>query len=97
MASDTAPSALEAAPALPHRPMPPQNLRSSDGVQLETPWHRAAMNLLIDQVAYQFRDRNDFFAGGDMVLYFSERADRAEAELENLRRELAALRGGKPT
>lgn len=57
-------------------PMPPQNLLETDDIPLETDWHRLAMNLLIEVVCYHFRERNDFFAGGNMFLYFSARQAR---------------------
>ncbi len=47
------------------------DLPSEDGIPLETNWHRIEMNLLIDSVHYLWRDRNDYFAGGNMFIYFS--------------------------
>jgi len=38
---------------------------------LETNWHRIQMNLLIDSVHFLWRDRTDYFAGGNMFIYFS--------------------------
>ncbi len=46
-------------------------LVETDGVPLETPWHRMAINLLIEAIVYFFRDRNDFFVGGNMFIYYS--------------------------
>src|SRR5581483_6254896 len=43
----------------------------SDGEPMDTAWHRDCMNLLIDCLYYHWRDRDDFFAGGDMFVYFS--------------------------
>lgn len=51
----------------------PFELVYSDGEPLETNWHRIQMNLLIDLI-YQVmteRGRTDFFAGGDMFVYYS--------------------------
>ena len=48
-----------------------RQLPSEDGVPLETPWHRSAMNLLIDITLYHNRDRDDFFVGGNMFIYYS--------------------------
>lgn len=45
-------------------------LPAEDGIPLETNWHRIAMNLLIDSVHYRWRDRNDYFVGGNMFIYF---------------------------
>lgn len=46
-------------------------LPSEDGIPMETPWHRAAMNCLIETLQYHWRDRSDFFVGGNMFIYFS--------------------------
>ena len=50
---------------------PPDNLPYDDGVPLESNWHRDAMNLLIELIHYLFTGRTDFFAGGNMFIYFS--------------------------
>ena len=46
-------------------------LPHSDGEVLETQWHRDVMLQLIDCANYHFRDRNDWWCGGDMFLYFN--------------------------
>ncbi|MGE3538367.1 MAG: Uma2 family endonuclease [Candidatus Tectimicrobiota bacterium] len=51
--------------------LPPSDLPAEDGVPLESDWHRGQMNLLIDSVTYRWRARRDFFAGGNMFIYFS--------------------------
>jgi len=38
---------------------------------LESLWHLHAMNLLIETAIYHFRDREDFFVGGNMFLYYN--------------------------
>jgi len=48
-------------------------LPETDGVPLETPWHHAAISLLIEILTYHWRERDDFFAGGNMFLYYSSR------------------------
>jgi Uma2 family endonuclease len=53
-------------------PIPPQNLPEEDDQNLESDWHRLAINLLIESLRYYWRDRHDFFVGGNMFLYFSE-------------------------
>jgi Uma2 family endonuclease len=65
-----------AAPPQVDFPTPPQNLPETDGIPLESDWHRLAMNLLIEVVRYFFRERTDFFAGGNMFIYFSSRQAR---------------------
>jgi Uma2 family endonuclease len=47
--------------------------QTDDGEPLETAWHRDCMNLLIASVLWWFRDREDFYAGGNMFIYFSPR------------------------
>ncbi len=46
-------------------------LVETDGVPLESPWHRAAINLLIDVVVWLFQGRKDYFVGGNMFVYFA--------------------------
>lgn len=43
-----------------------------DGIPLESDWHRLAMNVLIESVRYHLRARQDFYAGGNMFIYFCE-------------------------
>jgi Uma2 family endonuclease len=52
-------------------PMPPTDLIFDDGEPLETNRHRIAMNLLIRSLNQAYRERNDFFAGGNMFIYYS--------------------------
>jgi len=47
------------------------DLPAEDGIPMESNWHRIEMNLLIDSVHAHWRDRNDYFAGGNMFIYFS--------------------------
>src|SRR5262245_38377810 len=51
----------------------PFELVYEDGEPLETPWHRAQMNLLIDLIdrLMEERGRDDFYSGGDMFVYYS--------------------------
>jgi Uma2 family endonuclease len=58
-------------PFLPPVTIPKIDLPTEDGIPLETNWHRIQMNLLIDSVHYLWRDRTDFFVGGNMFIYFS--------------------------
>jgi Uma2 family endonuclease len=52
------------------------NLITDDGVPMETIWHRKCMNLLIDQVEYHLRDRDDFYVGGNAFIYYSPKQAR---------------------
>ena len=47
------------------------HLPAEDGIPMETNWHRLAMNLLLDSLHAHWRDRTDYFAGGNMFVYFS--------------------------
>jgi Uma2 family endonuclease len=47
------------------------DLPYDDGEPMESPWHRDAMVLLIDSIGTHWRDRADFFVGGNMFVYFS--------------------------
>lgn len=50
---------------------PTIDLPAEDGVPLESAWHRSQMNLLIDVVKHRWRERQDFYAGGNMFIYYS--------------------------
>ncbi|MBD2090648.1 Uma2 family endonuclease [Microcoleus sp. FACHB-1515] len=52
-------------------PTPPTDLVFDDGVPLESPRHRVAMNLLIRSAHQALRDRSDFYVGGNMFVYYS--------------------------
>jgi len=54
----------------------PIELLDEDGENLETEWHRWAMNILIESVRQHYRDRNDLYAGGNMFVYYNERQAR---------------------
>lgn len=48
-------------------------LTHSDGEPMETPWHRDNMHLLLDSIHTRWADREDFYAGGNMFIYFGNR------------------------
>lgn len=48
-----------------------EDLPYEDGIPLETNWHREQMNLLIETLCLHWHDRPDFFAGGNMFIYYS--------------------------
>ncbi len=50
---------------------PTLDLPAEDGMPLESDWHRGQMNLLIESVVYRWRARQDFFTGGNMLIYYS--------------------------
>jgi Uma2 family endonuclease len=49
----------------------PTDLPDSDGEPLETPWHRAAIRLLIEALVVHLRGRTDFFVGGNTFIYYN--------------------------
>ncbi|OCR01955.1 hypothetical protein BCD67_05600 [Oscillatoriales cyanobacterium USR001] len=51
---------------------PPTDLIFDDGEPMESNRHRIAMNVLIRSLKHAWNDRNDFFTGGNMFVYFSE-------------------------
>lgn len=57
-------------------PMPPTNLIFDDGEPLESNRHRIAMNTLIRSLQQAWADRNDFFTGGNMFIYYSSEQAR---------------------
>jgi Uma2 family endonuclease len=56
--------------------LPDVRLAETDGVPLESHWHVLQIALLIELLAYRFRDRDDYYAGGNMFIYFSEEQAR---------------------
>jgi Uma2 family endonuclease len=52
-------------------PMPPTDLIFDDGEPLESNRHRIAMNVLIRSFQQGNANRNDFFTGGNMFIYYS--------------------------
>jgi Uma2 family endonuclease len=46
-------------------------LIADDGEPMDSEWHRRCMNLLIDQIDFLYRARQDYFVGGNMFIYFS--------------------------
>jgi Uma2 family endonuclease len=57
-------------------PLPKVKLRETDGEPLESSWHRAEIGLLLEVLAWLFRDRDDYYAGGNMFIYFNEEQAR---------------------
>jgi Uma2 family endonuclease len=55
-------------------PRPPSSdeLVYDDGEPMESARHRQQMTVLIESLEYAWRDRDDFYVGGNMFLYFSE-------------------------
>jgi Uma2 family endonuclease len=44
----------------------------SDGEPMDSPWHRDCMMLLIASILHRWRDRDDFYVGGNMFIYFNQ-------------------------
>jgi Uma2 family endonuclease len=51
--------------------IPDIELPYDDGEPLETNWHRLQINLLGDMLHQHWPERTDFFAGGNMFVYYS--------------------------
>lgn len=56
--------------------LPKIDLIDDDGEPMESDWHVKAMLLLISCTEWWFRDRDDFYVGGNMFIYFSEQQAR---------------------
>ncbi|AKG23389.1 Uma2 family endonuclease [Calothrix sp. 336/3] len=54
-------------------PMPPTDLIFDDGEPLESNRHRVAINLLICSLKHHWVERNDYFIGGNMFVYYSSK------------------------
>ena len=57
-------------------PLPPTDLIFDDGEPLESNRHRIAMNVLIEAVHQAYQGRDDYFAGGNMFVYYSSKQVR---------------------
>lgn len=53
-------------------PTPPTDLIFDDGEPLESNRHRIAMNVLIRSLQQAWSERNDFYTGGNMFVYYSD-------------------------
>lgn len=56
----------------PRVPPGEDELPCDDGEPMETERHRKQMNILIDSLELAWADRDDFYVGGNMAIYFSE-------------------------
>jgi Uma2 family endonuclease len=57
-------------------PEVPKNLPSDNGENMDSPWHRNQIQLLIHVLEYHWRERKDFYCGGNMFVHFSEERAR---------------------
>ncbi len=55
---------------------PPRDLIFDDGSPWESNRHRIAMNVLISAVTLAYQNREDYFAGGNMFVYYSSEQAR---------------------
>ena len=51
--------------------VPALKLPTEDGEPLESSWHRAEINLLIETLGVHRREKEDYYAGGNMFVYYS--------------------------
>lgn len=72
-AKEAAASALVDVGDAPEYPFPYPNVElvETDGEPLDSDWQRLEINLLTESIKFHFRDRNDFYAGGNMFIYYS--------------------------
>lgn len=56
-----------------YRELTEDDLPYSDGVPMDNAWHGNCLDLLLDSLAQHWADRDDYYAGGDNFVYFSER------------------------
>ena len=52
------------------------DLQDEDGVPLETYWHRLAMNLLLEVTECYLQGGPDYFAGGNMFIYYRNKNNK---------------------
>lgn len=68
---DTPASIPDPVHAPPEVLFPPIELLSDDGEPMESDWHVKSMTLLTSCVDQCFADRDDYYVGGNMFIYFS--------------------------
>ncbi|MGB3788066.1 MAG: Uma2 family endonuclease [Phormidesmis sp.] len=73
----TSPPALVDSPAPADVTWPPSDLYS-DEPPLETTLHLQQMMLLLNCIDWLWKDRNDYFAGGNLTVYYSPRRRKSE-------------------
>jgi Uma2 family endonuclease len=73
---------------------PDFELVTGDGVPMDNPYHRMEMNLFLSLIRSRMLElgRADYFAGGDMFVYYSTEQAQAVAEEE---RQLALFESGR--
>ena len=55
---------------------PKVELVETDGMPRDSDWHRMCMELLLNVISFHFRDREDYYAGGNLIVYYSEEQAR---------------------
>ena len=68
----TASKPFPAISAAPRPKFPHLKLIDDDGEPLESHWHQAQISLLLAVLTWLWRDRDDFYAAGNMFIYYSE-------------------------
>jgi Uma2 family endonuclease len=54
------------------------DLPAEDGIPLDSNWQRAQIDLLIELINIYWADRSDFYAGGNMFIYYSPKRLKSE-------------------
>ncbi len=57
--------------ASPEDILPKVKLIETDGIPMESPWHLFEIYLLAAVLTYRWRDRNDYYVGGNMFIYYT--------------------------
>jgi Uma2 family endonuclease len=55
---------------------PEEELVETDGVPLDSDWHRLAIGLLVESVKHWLREQTDYYVGGNMFVYYRVRSVR---------------------
>lgn len=75
--------AARTAPPIRH---PDLDLPIEDGIPMDSPWHRSQINLLIELTHQHWKDRTDYYTGGNMFIYYS--LEQAEAVIKEVRADI---------
>jgi Uma2 family endonuclease len=57
-------------------PYPPIELVSEDNQNMDSEWHFMAITVLLDSIRLHLAKRTDYYAGGNMFIYFNEQQAR---------------------
>ncbi len=64
--------------SVPKPPVSGADLPSEDGIPLDSNWQRAQIDLLIELLSLHWAERQDFYVGGNMFIYYSPQRLKSE-------------------